>query len=157
MAKSCRFAMGVHALGVLAMSPGEWRSSEYLAGSIGTHPVVVRRLVRGLSLGGLVETQKGPHGGVRLAKAPGEIALGEVYQAVETSEPFSLHGAPNPDCPVAQAIGTILGRVFADAEAALVAQLNQTRLCDVWQQVQSHADGRQTTAALLPSCAGNAA
>jgi Rrf2 family protein len=81
---------------------------------------------------GLVETQKGPGGGVRLAKLPRQITLADVYKAVETSEPLHLpHTAPNKNCPIGQAMQHILEEIFMRAEAALTRELAGTTLSDV--------------------------
>ena len=41
------------------------------------------KLIKTLTKAGLVETIRGPHGGVRLAKAPGAIRVGQVIRAIE--------------------------------------------------------------------------
>ena len=41
------------------------------------------KLIKTLTKAGLVQTIRGPHGGVRLAKAPGAIRVGQVIRAIE--------------------------------------------------------------------------
>ena len=132
MPASCQFASGVHILALLAQSPDTFRTSNEIAESTMTHPAAVRRLMASLQEAGVVETQKGPGGGVRLAKLPRQITLAEVYQAVETSEPLHLpHTAPNKNCPIGQAMQRILEEIFSRAESALTRELARTSLSDV--------------------------
>ncbi len=132
MPASCQFAIGVHTLAVLSQSPDAFRTSTEIAESTLTHPVVVRRLMASLQEAGLVETQKGPGGGVRLAKLPRQITLEDVYKAVETSEPLHLpHTAPNQNCPIGEAMQGILEEIFARAESAMTRELANTTLSEV--------------------------
>src|SRR5436190_18868614 len=76
MPASCRFAMGVHTLLLLAHSEGESLTSAVISRSTNTNPVVVRRLLCSLSKAGLVQTQKGPRGGARISRGADAITLG---------------------------------------------------------------------------------
>lgn len=81
---------------------------------------------------GIVETQKGPGGGVRLARLPRQITLADVYQAVQTSEPLHMpHTPPNKNCPIGEAMQGILEEIFIRAENALTKELARTTLSDV--------------------------
>ena len=132
MPASCQFATGVHLLALLAQSPDAFRTSNEIAESTMTHPVVVRRLMARLQEAGMVETQKGPGGGVRLSRLPRQITLAEVYKAVETSEPLHLpHTPPNKNCPIGHALQRILEEIFSRAESALTNELARTTLSDV--------------------------
>lgn len=121
--------MGVHTLLLLAHSDGQSLTSSAISASTNTNPVVVRRLLCALNHAGLVQTQKGPHGGARLAHAPDQITLGDVYRAVETAEPLNRPRArPNLKCPVGAQMEAVLNRIFASAQTALEHELNQTSL-----------------------------
>ena len=134
---SCRFAVAVHVLAVLAYKEGEAVTSAALAGSVNTNPVVIRRLLLLLQAAGFVETRKGAGSGSRLGRAPGRITLAEVYQAVETEEPFASHSKrPNKACPVGNCIQAELEKVFASAKAALEQELARTSLADILESVQ---------------------
>src|SRR3954468_870922 len=117
MRTSCRFAMAVHVLAVLAYKEGDPVTSEFLAASVNTNPVVIRRLLLALQRARLVETRKGAGFGSRLSRSPGRINLAEVYRAVEACEPFApASQKPNAACPVGNCIERELARVFASAE-----------------------------------------
>src|SRR6266850_2602120 len=101
MRTSCRFAMAVHVLAVLAYKEGDPVTSAFLAGSVNTNPVIIRRLLLALQKAKLVETRKGAGFGSRLTRSPARVNLAEVFRAVEEREPFVLPpGKPNQACPV---------------------------------------------------------
>jgi len=132
MRTSCRFAMAVHVLAVLAYKEGDRVTSAYLASSVNTNPVTVRQLLLSLQKAGMVDTRKGAGSGSRLERAPARINLAEVFKAVEADEPFVLpRRKPNEDCPVGQCIQEEMERVFASAEQELVRELGRTTIADV--------------------------
>src|SRR6516165_6809485 len=132
MKTSCRFAMAVHALTVLAYKDGDRVTSELLAHSVNTNPVVIRRLLLALQEARLVETRKGAGFGSRLSRSAARINLGEVFRAVEPDEAFCLPPKkPNQACPVGQCIQSALERVFESALRALESDLSRTTLADV--------------------------
>jgi len=138
MRTSCRFAMAVHVLAVLAYKEGDRVTSAFLAGSINTNPVIVRRLLLALQRAKLVETGKGAGSGSRLSRSPGRINLAQIYRAVEEAEPFATPSRkPNAACPVGHCIRETLDQVFASAEAALERDLEKTTLAGVIDAVKA--------------------
>jgi Rrf2 family protein len=138
MRTSCRFAMAVHVLAVLAYREGDRVTSAFLAGSVNTNPVIVRRLLLVLQRAKLVETCKGAGSGSRLSRSPRRIDLAEVYRAVESAEPFaSPSRKPNAACPVGKCMRETLDRVFASAQSALERDLEKTTLADVMDTVRA--------------------
>jgi Rrf2 family protein len=107
---SGRFAMAAHALAVLA-NAREGLPSAYIASSVNTHAVFLRRILRDLVGAGLVVAREGRSGGYRLARPPARISLADVYRAVEPSGPLAPSPAePNVRCP----IGAGMRDAFAD-------------------------------------------
>jgi Rrf2 family protein len=138
MRTSCRFAMAVHVLAVLAYKRGGTATSEFLASSVNTHPVVIRRLLLALQEGKLVATSKGARCGSRLNRPPERITLADVLRAVDPEEPFVRPPRkPNPDRPVGQCIETVLEKVFAAAQGALEKELEKSTLGDLLDMIQS--------------------
>lgn len=138
MRTSCRFAMAVHVLAVLAYKEGDRVTSADLAGSINTNPVMVRRLLLALQHAKLVETCKGAGAGSRLSRSPKRINMAEIYRAVEAPESFASPARkPNDDCPVGHCIRETLERVFASAQNALERDLEKTSLSDVIDMVKA--------------------
>ena len=130
--------MAVHALAVLAYEDGDRVTSAFLADSVNTNPVIIRRLLLALQRAKLVETCKGAGAGSRLSRAPRRVNLAEVYRAVEGSEPFATPARkPNAACPVGKCIRQALARVFASARSALERDLARTTLADVMETVKA--------------------
>ena len=128
MAVNTRFATGVHALALLASEPDVLQTSDDVAGKLNTNPVVIRRVFSLLHQAGLVDSQKGPHGGSRLAKSPKQITLAEIYGVLDGGEIF--HTAPF-DGRDSSKLRSRLKNVFAGAEAALRDELERTSLSDL--------------------------
>ena len=144
MRTSCRFAMAVHVLAVLAYKEGDRVTSAMLAGSVNTNPVIVRRLLLALQRAKLVETCKGAGSGSRLSRSPGRINLAEVYRAVEAVEPFATPSRkPNAACPVGHCIRETLDKVFASAQNALERDLEKTTLASVIGAVKASGNCAQ--------------
>jgi len=130
--------MAVHVLAVLAYKEGDPVTSEFLAGSVNTNPVIIRRLLLALQKARLVETRKGAGFGSRLSRSPARINLAEVYRAVEDTEPFATPSKkPNVGCPVGNCMREALERIFASAQEALERDLAKTTLASIIEMVKS--------------------
>lgn len=130
--------MAVHVLTVLAYKEGDRVTSAFLAGSVNTNPVIIRRLLLALQRANLVETNKGAGAGSRLSRSPGRINLAEIYRAVEDCEPFASPARkPNAACPVGHCIQAALDKVFASAQQALERDLEKTTLAGLIATVKA--------------------
>ncbi len=137
-AVNSRFAVAVHILALLAIEhKKELTTSEYVARSAGTHPVVIRRLLSRLGRAGLVTAQPGIHGGAQLARPPEEISLLDVYQAVETTYLFSFGDRPhNPGCICGRNLEPVMQEVFQNAERAMETALAGITVAQIAQRVE---------------------
>ena len=135
---SSRFATAIHILTLLAYMDGEAVTSDFIAGSVNTNPVVIRRLLKLLAEAGLVSSATGAAGGSRLARDPRKINLLDVYEAVETQELFAGHTQqPNLKCPVGSQIKDLLEPRFEQATAALTAALKRTNIGELVNKVKN--------------------
>jgi len=147
MNTSSRFVVGVHVLALLTArrfappASGEMlMSSEELAESVNTNPVVIRRILSQLQQADLVITHSGRNGGSELARPPEKINLREVYEATEPGLLFHLHYSdPDPFCPVGAYIEDTLSDVFAAAREALKCELEKRTLHQVAVEVMERA------------------
>ena len=143
MTGNTRFAASMHMLAYLAYRQGTAVPSAEIAASVGTHPVVIRRLLSALVKARLVSATKGASGGFALAGTPENISLRDIYRAVEPKPTRGLdHFVPNHQCPVGAKIESILHSVFVKAQAGMEAELARVSLADIHHQ-------------LPPVCAGN--
>jgi Rrf2 family protein len=125
MAANTRFATGVHAMVLLAAETDQLQTSEQLAGKLGINPVVVRRVFSLLHTAGLLESQKGPRGGSRLARPPKQITLADIYAAVEGGDlfhPVEFSGGQSAK------VSAALKRAVGAADAAMREELEKTTL-----------------------------
>jgi Rrf2 family protein len=140
MAANSQFSMAVHVLTMLARSPGENLKSEYLARSVNTNAVVIRRILSQLSHANLVTSQTGAFGGTQLARDPRDIRLADIYKAVSCGEVFALHAkAPNQDCPVGRNIEAVLCNLQKEIDRTVGEKLSQYTLSDVIEKITSSA------------------
>ncbi len=115
------------------MESGKWISSDWMAGSIGVNPVVVRKEIGVLKKAGLVECQRGKEGGCRLGKS--EINLGEVFMAVKNSEVLGKKNQnPNPNCPIGKNINLNLDELFQEADLKVFNYLESLTLVEFSHQ-----------------------
>ncbi|MGB8603097.1 MAG: Rrf2 family transcriptional regulator [Rhizomicrobium sp.] len=127
---SLKFATALHTLLLLAHmkadAPLRAMASRTLAGSIGANPVVVRRILAQLMAAGLVQTRSGSYGGAWLTRPASQIALSEIYTAVDEPAGPGTRQDCNHKCPVGRAapkaIAALLGQMQQAAEAVLAEQ-----------------------------------
>ena len=121
---------------MLARAKDENFKSDYLAKSVNTNAVVVRRLLGQLNQAKLVVSQTGANGGTRLARCPKQIDLWEIYQAVNCGEVFALHAkAPNKDCPTGKNIEAVLCCLQKDIDRGIEEKLSKYTLQSVFEMV----------------------
>ena len=136
-----RFAVAAHILLMVAAEGGEPSTSQRLASSINTNPVVIRRITGQLARAGLVRVRRGP-GGAELTRPPNGITLEDVWKAVnsDSTRPLlPLHANPDPRCPVGCRVHSVLGEAFGTAERALKVALARTTLADLLHEVTEPA------------------
>jgi Rrf2 family transcriptional regulator, repressor of oqxAB len=128
---SGRFAMAVHALAVLAQSD-EGYPSAYIASSVNTHAVFLRRILHDLVGAGLVTAREGRTGGYRLARPASDITLADVYRAVEPEGPLAPSPAePNVRCPVGAGMRSAFAATATEAAHGLLGALARRTVEDV--------------------------
>lgn len=119
-----RVAVAIHILALIASKPHEDLASDYIASSVNTNPVVIRRILGMLRRDGLIRTSVGK-AGAALTRPPSGISFLDVYHAVEPdNELFAVHEHPNPNCPVGKGIHRVLDDAFHNAQSALEAKLS---------------------------------
>ncbi len=131
MQLSSRFPVAVQLLIIMAWAPDNYKvTSEALALSVNTNPALIRRILGSLKTAGLVSVAAGT-GGAKLARAPEDITLLDIYRAVElTSDDmlFGLHETPNSQCPIGKNINQVLQPCLDQARHALEDSLEQVTI-----------------------------
>ncbi|AAU25352.1 Rrf2 family transcriptional regulator [Bacillus licheniformis] len=124
-----RLSVAIHILSLIAANPRE--SSEMIAGSVNTNPVVIRRMISQLKKAGILTSRPGV-AGASLKRDPEDISLLDIYRAVQPHEElFAIHDKPNPNCPVGRQIQTTLDQTFHSVQQAMENELASKSLKDV--------------------------
>ena len=134
---SSRFSVAVHILVLLECGKNEIFTSEFIAGSVNTNPVVIRRIMGKLKEAGLIDVKSGT-GGAHLLKAPEEISLYDVYKAgevVSDGELFSIHENTNENCPVGAKIQGVLEIFLLKAQEAMEMVLKEVSIKDILEML----------------------
>ena len=134
---SSRFTVGIHILTLVELNKDGVSSSEYIAGSVNTNATLIRKITGMLKRAGLIEVKPGI-AGAKLAKKPSEIALLDVYRAVDVvqeQELFSVHDNPNPNCPVGRNIQDSVLPILSAAQLALEEVLGTVTIGDIIQNI----------------------
>lgn len=130
---STKFTIAIHILAVAEYFGEEEKvTSEFLASSIGSNPVIIRNLMSDLKNAGLIEIKRGP-GGIRIARPLDEITFYDVYEAVEKNKDdlFHFHENTNPQCPVGRNIHFALYGKLQEVQKDFEESLKKHKLSDV--------------------------
>ena len=114
----------------------EVATSEQIATSANTNPVVIRRLLGELRRAGLVESRRGVGAGWSLAREPGSMTLLDVYEAVEPGPLFAMHRTtPDQGCVVGHGIQPAMQDIYEGIEETVRHELARVTLEDVLRNV----------------------
>ena len=130
---STKFTIAIHILAAAEYFGEEEKvTSEFLASSIGSNPVIIRNLMSDLKNAGLIEIKRGP-GGIRIARPLDEITFYDVYEAVEKNKDdlFHFHENANPQCPVGRNIHFALYGKLQEVQKDFEESLKKHKLSDV--------------------------
>lgn len=131
---SSRFTIAVHTLlAVHYFNNNNKTTSNFIAGSVGVNPVIIRGILGQLKNAGLVTIIAGK-GGVYLAKKPEKITLKDIFYAVECLDDnvlFGFHENPNKECPVGSKIHLVLDERLNRIQSKLNDELSKTTLRDL--------------------------
>ncbi|ALR29155.1 MULTISPECIES: Rrf2 family transcriptional regulator [Chryseobacterium] len=124
-----RFATAIHIMTLLAQSPHEWLTSEWIAGSINVNPVIVRKEMSVLKQAGLIISRQGKEGGCQLAKNADVISISDIYLAIKNTEVLGKkNNNPNPACSVGKEINNHLNTLFSETDKLVLKFLSNKSL-----------------------------
>src|SRR6266481_5423158 len=130
MTANSRMASAVHIMSFVAYAGDEGTTSEAIAKSLQTNPVVVRKILKLLERAELVALRQGRHGGVALRRSASRITLGQIYKAVESENGvFAKRSQVHDRCVVACAMKRRLGPIF-NAANDVAYQLRESRFAE---------------------------
>ncbi|MFK4222043.1 Rrf2 family transcriptional regulator [Streptomyces sp. NPDC019890] len=139
MSANSRLTIAAHALAWMELNKRYGRevvTSEQIAESVNTNPVVIRRLLAELRKAGLVESRRGAGAGWMLSRELESMTLLDVYDAVQPGTLFAMHRAtPNQECPVGYGIRPAMQNIYDGIEDTVRRELARTTLTDVLRDV----------------------
>ena len=125
-------ATAIHVAGMLSFTDKMPQTSDNLAQSVNTNPVVIRRIIGLLTKNGIVKVKMGAGGGACLAKNPEEITLAEIYLALEENTVFDVPQLDEThNCHLSKIVRPVLSEVLQKAEENLLQGLRDVTLADV--------------------------
>jgi transcriptional regulator, Rrf2 family len=131
---SSRFTIALHIFTCVETFKNDYKiTSDFLAGSINTNPVIIRKILAQLKNAGLITVARGT-GGISPTKPLKEISFYDVYQAIEPVENgdlFNFHSSPNPQCPVGKNIHALLDDKLKAIQLAMENEMKKYTLDDL--------------------------
>lgn len=114
-----------------------WVSSGEFADYFRVNPTLMRRLLTTLVQHGLLTSQMGRNGGVRLAREAEQITLRDIYQAAVADKKLWTPRSGIPQrCAVSRNFEQFFGALERDADLALTELLGRRTLADSFSEVE---------------------
>ena len=131
---SSRFTIALHIFTCVETFKNDYKiTSDFLAGSINTNPVIIRKILTQLKNAGLITVARGT-GGISPTRSLKDISFYDVYQAIEPVENgdlFNFHSSPNPQCPVGKNIHALLDDKLKTIQLAMENEMKKYTLDDL--------------------------
>ena len=127
-----KFAVALHSMIFISESE-ESMTSETLAKTLNPNPSYVRRILSSLSKAGLINSASKSKG-CSLLKAPEDITLTEIYDAVEPGVSkinMDLSQKPNTKIQLGKCEKPVIEELFNDMEGAIEKVLSERTLRDL--------------------------
>ena len=145
---SMKCSVAVHCLIFIHEAKGIAKvTSNLLAESTGSNPVVIRNILSALKKAGLITVPRGT-GGAELCTDPSRITLYQIYSALEPNGVTSIigiHPCDGRPCPVAQNIRKVLKTPYHKIEDAVKKAMEEVTLQSMIDDFHSMA--QQSSAA----------
>ena len=128
---SIKCSVAVHCLIFIHEAKGIAKvTSNLLAESTGSNPVVIRNILSGLKRAGLITVPRGT-GGAELCADPSQITLYQIYAALNpggVTSIIGIHPCQGRPCPVAQNIRKVLESPYHKIENAVKEAMEEITL-----------------------------
>ncbi len=125
---SSRFTIALHIFACVDTFKDEYKvTSDFLAASINTNPVIVRKILSQLKNAGLINVARGT-GGITFTRPPADITFLDVYEAIEPVE--------NGECPVGRNIHGLLDGKLLAIQSAMETEMKKYTIADIHNGMQ---------------------
>ncbi|MDR0637439.1 MAG: Rrf2 family transcriptional regulator [Spirochaetaceae bacterium] len=137
---STKYSIAVHILLSAEYFKDNYKvTSDFLAASANTNPVIIRKIMGLLRDAGLIKVASGT-GGIELTKKPKELSLKDIYLAVnpiKDGKLFNIHKKSAPKCPVGGNIIDLLDPYFLKAQNAMEKDLSKSTLQNLLEDLNT--------------------
>ena len=137
-----KFTIAAHIIAAIDyFKDSEKVTSNFLAGSVGANPVIVRNVMGNLKESGIIEISQGKSG-ISLAKELDKITFYDVYKAVDCVDDeglFHFHENPNINCPVGRNIHSAMDEKLQRVQSIMENELSRITMADVVADVRKAA------------------
>lgn len=145
---SIKCSVAVHCLIFIQEAKGIAKvTSNLLAQSTGSNPVVIRNILSALKKAGLITVPRGT-GGAELCADPAQITLYQIYSALEpdgVTSIIGIHPCDGRPCPVAQNIRKVLEPPYHKIEDAVKNAMEEITLQSMIDDFHSIVQQSSTT------------
>ncbi len=131
-----KFTLAIHIMLCIAHFHEKYKiTSEFLAKSTSSNPVMIRRILGQLKRVGLVEVRAGV-GGAFIPKNLENISLFDIFLAVDVMEEeyFHVHKTQGCPCKLGENIQSILNSHLQEIQEAMNAQMRSTTLKQLFDE-----------------------
>ncbi|MBO2943673.1 Rrf2 family transcriptional regulator [Paenibacillus sp. F411] len=131
------FSLALQALTTLAVHAGTCSSSD-LAASLKADPTLLRRILKALSLEGMIESREGRDGGYRFVRSADHITLAEVYSCLHIHRAVtdSMLDAAKEHCGGA-ALKAVFSEVLDEIEQSTMKVLSSYTVGDMVRKAET--------------------
>ncbi len=140
MRTSSKFTTAIHICIYLDYSNDQLVSSQTLAESVKTNPVVIRRLIGQLRKQGIVGSVAGAKGGFYLAKPVDQLTLWDIYLVVRDDEFFNKPKV-NPDCVVSSNLAVLVDDVYSESEHSMKNSMEKVTVAQLTDKLSDILEG----------------
>jgi len=140
MRASSKFTTAIHLCIYIDCSNDELVSSQTLAESVKTNPVVIRRLIGQLRKQGIVGSVAGAKGGFYLAKPVDKLTLWDIYLVVRDDKFFNKPKV-NPDCKVSSNLAVLVDEVYSESELSMKNSMEKVTVAQLTDKLSDILEG----------------
>lgn len=140
---------GLRVLMRMASAPDQIFSTADLAEEFSLSRHHLNKIMQRLARGGIVATRRGAGGGAVMARAPGDVRLGEIVRLLEEDQALVSCFAPAGICSIMPVCR--LKVHLGSAEAAFLADLDRHTLADISLPAPSDSHHRLRSAETAPA------
>jgi DNA-binding IscR family transcriptional regulator len=134
-----RFTIAVHIITAIDYFRDEMKvTSNFLAGSVGANPVIVRTVMGNLKDAGIISISQGKSG-IGLAKRLDEISFYDIYKAIDPVGEeglFHFHENPNIKCPVGRNIHAALDTRLRQVQDTMEKEMKSLTVAEIAADVK---------------------